>query len=358
MSILTGQKVLFKAYHGSHLYGLNTANSDSDFKGIVIPTKEEIKNKTAPKTCYDLSTPKKKNEKNQAGDIDSVYFTLKGFLRLCAEGQTVAFEMLFTPKELWVESSPEWEFMVAHRHLLIHKQMGAFFNLARKQAYKYSVKGERIEAHKKVLDWANQFPEHERIINQYESLKTLIEENKDLIDTEKNPLISFVMCMGPKKEEVEHLSIGGGKHPLTATMKHMKKGLSQKLSQYGHRALKANECDGADFKALSHAVRVGYEAVELLTTHKLTFPMAQKDELLAMKKGQVPFKEIEAKIESLLLEITECGKTTTLPESIDQKFWDAFLVDQYEKASLNPVLYKLKSIYRKLFKGYAYANQN
>src|SRR5690606_13028223 len=124
------KKFLFKAYHGSHLFGLNTEKSDFDYKGIVIPSKNEILTNTAPKTCYNISIPKAKNEKNKAGDVDQEYFTLKGFLRLCAEGQTVAVEMLFTPKELWIESSPEWEFMVANRETLIHKNMGSFFNLA------------------------------------------------------------------------------------------------------------------------------------------------------------------------------------------------------------------------------------
>jgi predicted nucleotidyltransferase len=327
---MTGKKLLFKAYHGSHLYGLNTPKSDTDFKGIVIPSKAEIKTNSAPQTCYDDSTHKAKNQKNTTADTDSSYFTLKAFLRLCAEGQTVAVEMLFTPRHLWVASSPEWEFLVANRDKLIHKNMGSFFNLARKQAYKYSIKGERIEANKIVLAWANQFNENERLEKHLASLETLVAHNGHLLDTEKKPLIKFVTCIGPRGEDVLHLEVSNRKNPLTVTFKHFKKGLEKVLSQYGHRALQANQMGGADFKALSHAVRVGYEALELLQTHQLTFPLAQKDEVMAMKQGQRSFPEIEAKIEALLLEIRDKEQTTTLPAAIDQKYWDQWLQRQYD----------------------------
>ena len=35
-------KVVFKCIFGSHLYGLNTEDSDKDFKGIFIPSFEDI----------------------------------------------------------------------------------------------------------------------------------------------------------------------------------------------------------------------------------------------------------------------------------------------------------------------------
>lgn len=342
---MTGKKILFKAYHGSHLYGLNTEKSDTDFKGIVIPSPQEIKTNSAPNTCYDNSVQKSKNQKNTATDTDSSFFTLKAFLRLCSEGQTVAVEMLFTPRSLWVESSPEWEFLVANRDKLIHKNMGSFFNLARKQAYKYSVKGERIEANKVVLEWANQFPENDRLTKHLSSLESLVSKYSHLVDTEKSPLIKFVTCLGPKQEEVLHLEVSNRKNPLTVTLKHFKKGLEKVLAQYGHRALQANQMGGADFKALSHAVRVGYEALELLQTHKLTFPLPQREEVLAIKQGQWSFPDTERKIESLLLEIREQEKYTTLPESIDQEFWDQWLKLQYDLQCYPKWLAKLKNLF-------------
>lgn len=348
---LKGKKLLFKAYYGSHLYGLNTAKSDYDFKGIVIPSKEEIKNHSAPKTCYDNSSNKNKakNVKNTAGDVDESYFTLEAFLRLCGEGQTIAVEMLFTPKDLWLASSPEWEYLVAHRQELIHKNISSFFNLARKQAYKYSLKGERIEANKRVLTWAEQFPEHERIEKHLTSLQELVKNNLTLVDTEKSPLIDFVYCTGPQKEEVLHLQVSNRKSPLTVTFKHLKKGLEKTLAQYGHRALQANEMGGADFKALSHAVRVGYEALELLEKHQLTFPLPQKDELLAMKQGQWSFPELEAKIEHLLLEIRAKEQTSTLPEAIDQKTWGNWVQFQYDLVVYPQLWAKIRKIFRKFY---------
>src|SRR5690606_33608022 len=114
------------------------------------------------------------------------------------------------------------------------------------------------------------------------------------------------------------------------TLKHLKKGLEKTLATYGHRALLANQHNGADWKALSHAVRVGMEAIELLTTHNITFPLKSRDRVLAIKKGEVEFALVEAEIEDLLVQITQLSLTTTLPDSIDQNFWAKWEKLQYD----------------------------
>lgn len=334
MENLTGQKVLFLAYHGSHLYGLNTPKSDKDFKGVVIPTKEELLTGKEPKTCYSFTPKKEKHQKNDENDVDTTYFTLKAFIRLLVEGQNMAIEMLFTPRELYLQTSPEWEFLVANRHLLIQKNISSFFNLARKQAYKYSVKGERMESLVKTIAWAKSFPPHEKPNFHLDSLNNLIEENKNLLDYENKPLIDFVSCQGPKKEEVKHLQVNNLKFPLTATFKHILKGLESKYNQYGSRSKEAHENNGADFKALSHAVRVGFEAKELLTTQNITFPLIQKDFVLDIKKGKYTFAEVEKIIEDLLNELNELKENTNLPELVDETYWNMFVDYFYKKETL------------------------
>lgn len=334
------RKTVFKCIHGSHLYGLNTESSDQDFKGIVIPSKEELKNNTAPKTSYEEKTNNK--GKNTSSDVDTTLFTLKSFLRLCEEGQTVASEMLFCPPSLYVQSSPLWEEILSHREKLLHRGVSAFYGYARKQAYKYSVKGVRIEANKLVMEWAEKIPNQERLVNHLLSLEVFVKNSSHLKSSDNSSLINFTTCIGPKGEEVPHLEVCQRRYPLTITGKYFKQQLSKVLDDYGKRALMAYENKGADFKALSHALRVGYQAVELLSTHKLTFPRPEQEYLLAVKLGKVPYQEIETEIELFLSKIEEAGKVSTLPEKMDTKFWEKFLKKQYDETLLQPWLFKLK----------------
>jgi hypothetical protein len=54
--------------------------------------------------------------------------------------------------------------------------------------------------------------------------------------------------------------------PLTASIKTAREILQRLVTEYGQRALQAERNEGVDWKALSHAVRVGREALELFET--------------------------------------------------------------------------------------------
>ncbi len=69
------------------------------------------------------------------------------------------------------------------------------------------------------------------------------------------------------------------------------------LDQEGARAAERNE--GVDWKALSHTVRVGYEALELLESGSLTYPSPTREHLRAIKAGEVPYAAVAAEIDAL-----------------------------------------------------------
>ena len=131
---------MFLTVFGSHLYGTNTPSSDKDFKGIGIPLADDIVMQRAFRSTHH-STKKAGQLKNDPGDIELETFSLHQFIKLCDEGQTVALDMLFAPKDLWLVTSPEWEFIVANRDKLIHRKATAFIGYCMTQAAKYGVKG-------------------------------------------------------------------------------------------------------------------------------------------------------------------------------------------------------------------------
>ena len=147
--------IIVRMRFGSFLYGTNTPTSDIDMKGIFMPTKEQIFLDKIPK-CYSEKT-KKGEGKNTADDIDTEIYSLHYFLKLACEGQTVACDMLYAPDNMILETSNIWQKIVKERKRFITKNMQAFLGYALRQASKYGIKGSRLAAAKRVLDFINDF---------------------------------------------------------------------------------------------------------------------------------------------------------------------------------------------------------
>ena len=93
---------------------------------------------------------------------------------------------------------------------------------------------------------------------------------------------------------MRHLEVSGRKAPFSATIHAARTMLERLVASYGDRTAEAERHDGVDWKALSHAVCVGREAIKLFTTGRLQFPLACAPHLLAIKLGQVPLDAVTA----------------------------------------------------------------
>ena len=60
--------ILVDMVFGSHLYGTNAETSDRDYKGVFMPTHEQILLQRGPHSINEST--KKDNEKNTADDTD------------------------------------------------------------------------------------------------------------------------------------------------------------------------------------------------------------------------------------------------------------------------------------------------
>ncbi len=83
--------ILMRTQFGSHVYGTNLPTSDTDFKGIYIPTKRDLYLSRAQKTI-NTGTKENKSARNESTDIDEEIFSLQQYLKLLSEGQTVALD--------------------------------------------------------------------------------------------------------------------------------------------------------------------------------------------------------------------------------------------------------------------------
>lgn len=90
-----GMHIIMLTRFGSHLYGTNRPESDVDFKGIYIPSKEDILLGRVQHTLH-FDSKKDTSLKNGPDDIDVELISIQKFIFDACEGQTYAIDMLYT----------------------------------------------------------------------------------------------------------------------------------------------------------------------------------------------------------------------------------------------------------------------
>ena len=324
---------IFETKFGSTLYGTSTPESDLDLKGIYLPSAKEIVLGNYKKTI-NICRKKKEGERNTKDDIDIEIFSLDRFLELLTEGQTTGLDLLFASPDMFTHITDEGRHIMfeidVNRDKLLTKNVNAFVSYARRQASVYGIKGSRFDALKRTMSLLESLPERDRLSQHSDKIEQLIKESEELVSLEKTPLIEIVHLPTPdKKSTIPHLHANGRKISYTSTIKLAKETYGKALEGYGQRAVKASLNGSKDFKALSHAVRVNNEALELLTTGKITFPRPDRELLVKIKTLQMPYEEIATLIEEGLVKLTEAHEKSTLREKPDQEWVDNFIYKVY-----------------------------
>lgn len=332
--------LITKIKYGAHLYGTDTPESDLDIKGVFLPTAEQILLGEYPDTIR-YGRKKKEGERNNKDDVDFEYVSLRRFLKLLMEGQTMALDMFFSLPENQVDEkavpqafrpgeergywSLVWSDIQAEGHVLFSKNIKAFVGYARQQASKYGIKGSRLDAVRSTMLTLQPLPSADRLSDHLSVLGGLLERSKGLLSMEEEPLVQIVSVDGVNDEKILHLMVCGKKFPLHSRVKLVLDSITKTHDEYGARSQKASVEGGIDWKALSHAVRVNSQAVEFLTTGKMTFPRPDADLLLKIKLGQMPYPEVAETIEKGVEAVYRASLVSPLPEEPDKTWADKFV---------------------------------
>lgn len=316
---------LFELKFGSHLYGTNTESSDTDLKAIYLPSAREIVLGTYPKTIS-TQRPKREGERNNKDDIDIEILSLDRYLKLLAEGQTMALDILFGidggehPVNWyagWV-----WGTIWNNREKLLCKDLTAFIGYAKTQAAKYGLKGHRVAALQAVREWVNYF--------DYSHGITLGEiDPTSFCNKLENLHVKMVTQNDKKGVPQTYLEVNNKKYQMNIKLRLFRDQINQAWEAYGHRAKLAESNEGVDWKALSHAVRVNSEGTELLRTGNITFPRPDKQLLLDIKLGKLPYKEVADIIVQGQAELEEAAKYSQLRAKPDLEWIDNFVAEVY-----------------------------
>lgn len=313
--------VIFKTRFGSHLYGTETPTSDVAYKGVYIPSARDVllgtvkpsinmNDKVDDRTGY--------QRKNEPGETDFELYSVQKYLSLVAQGDVGALDMLFaTPlivdaqldgfaREIWGEI---WN----NRDRLASKKCESYLGYCRNQAAKYGVKGSRMAA-------AEQAAKFFRIICEDMSPKLRVREVSatmmaDLCELEHCRIVAVVQGDGKPMNAFECCD---RKVMFNDTVKTAYELYQRVYDEYGHRARAAKE-KGIDWKALSHAVRVGNQAVEYLSIGAIMFPRPERQHLIDIKAGKIAYEEVAEEIEGLLYMVKAAEIASALPDEPD---WD------------------------------------
>ena len=323
-------KTVIKSYFGSHLYGTSTPASDVDYKEIFIPDAREIMTDSV-KNHMTMNT-NDTSSRNTSEDVDHELFSLKQFFKLCSKGETVALDMLHTPPEMIVKSElPEvWEFIYANRARFYTTDMKAYLGYVRKQAAKYGVKGSRMAALREVVEVLEKTDDTYREFHESNNRRVRVGQIASTLPV--NEFCQWIQTKDEKCGDQVFYEVLGRKFQASISVEMMKSSIYKLWKEYGDRARQAEQNEGIDWKALSHALRGGFQLEEIYYTGDLKYPLKSAALLKEVKAGNLPFKEVQQLLEEVVSNVerlAEVARKNGMPSEPDMKFWDDFVEKVY-----------------------------
>lgn len=347
------EKILFETVSGSKLYGTNSEGSDTDIKGVFLPDLNDLILGKAPK--HYTSSTGSMSDKNSIEDIDKTYYSLQYFLELAAKGETNAIDLLFayTNKNAVMKTSDVWNELTKNIDKIITKNINAYLGYCKSQAFKYSIKGEKLNNFREFEKFCEKYIHeifHDHDITLYDAMVNEFFNNefKHEFDnwinypiTEKNKIQFYkganfnfgdhcYIIVASNKESF--LQISDVKFPIKDGIRASYYKVKKVIGSYGKRAENAAADNGADYKAISHCVRVLFQVEELLKFGSISFPLKEAEFIKSIK-----YKTTELSFDGIMDFINEkidYIENILLPKSAlrdkaDYKWIEKFILKQY-----------------------------
>jgi len=321
-------KIVFVTVSGSRLYGTDNANSDTDYKGIFIPSAQSVLLKHDPKSISYSSG--EKNSKNEADDIDITLHSVYEFFNHLMKSETGSIDLLFSMFSDKIVFEDEYFTSLVKEHYMsfMNKNMKSFIGYALGQTKKFGIKGARFEE-------LTRFVEFLKELNNTgdEKLKTLFPVFEKFFKEQNFNFIKMTKAPGPKgargvSEIEEYVSVLGKLFHENMSIEYFQDKIYSLFKQFGNRTRStALTEDKVDYKALSHALRVASEVEELLETNFIKFPLKDAEFLREVKEGKHNYEEVVSMVEDKLEKVDELLLSTDLPEKANIKKIEELLIE-------------------------------
>jgi len=318
--------IIYITQYGSKLYGTDNPNSDTDYKGIFIPSAKDVLLKRDI-DHYNFSSGDD-NSKNSQEDIDLQLFSIYKFFGLLKKGETGAMDILFSlfREDTQIYNNAQYtSILKEHYPRFYNRKLHSFIGYCVGQSKLYNIKGERyneLTQFTKALEAIS----NERFSHKLESLYLDMEE---LISRHQYKYINFVMAPisrgSGEHQEGRYIEVLGKRFLGTVTIAYFIDKITDMQAQFGNRA-KAS-AKGVDYKALSHAMRVISEVEELLDDNFITFPLKNAQYIKAIKEGKVTLEEVMNVIDQKLDIVNAKLEQSALPLTSDEEFMDGLILE-------------------------------
>ena len=354
--------LLYLTQYGSHLYGTHTENSDLDFRGVYIPTIDDlILHKDKDEINEELTLFEIKDEYNKNPviytkepktlisswhlkqiKVDIKIFSLQKFIQLCSKADTNALDLLFSvntdiPKWYQTNTCNSSETCVTiadiyrNRHRLINTdRLESPITYAFKQATKYGLKGERRQVMLDLLKHVNTY----LFLDTTPANAPLSKFITEFIYEDGTPIINQYIdgkhvkidTLDNKGKEEKYLYVCGVQHQFNLELKRFAQRLEEKINKEYTSQRTIDAADGNDWKALSHAIRILFEIKQLLEIQTIQFPV---DPIVKqIKLGQISREDIDNLFDTTFQDIMEQIKQNPLDWKYDEDFWNNFILEQ------------------------------
>lgn len=338
-------KQLYTTEFGSKLYGTNTPASDTDLKTVVLPLLESLL-LARPRSVKNLvQSTGLDHERNTADDVDHEFIPLQVLARDFVGGQTYAVELVFSAlsenhKAKVVYDETFIKFCEELASNMLTSNIKAMIGYAMGQTHKYGVKGTRLGSVRKfdtLLREVFHYTQEEMSSDIQRTadfafatkLSLLnVDANTTLVDwinQEADKYIFITTYEGPNDIRLPAISVIEKVFPLNIDLKEAMNRTGNMLSAYGSRAVQAENNQGVDWKAVSHALRICYEAIDVLRTNRLDFPFsaARRELLLSIKNGETSWASVESLLAQAMDNVELAQSKSTLP-STDEVYKNGF----------------------------------
>ena len=317
-------ELLYLSKFGSHLYGTNTPESDTDYKGIFLPSKKRcLLHQNIKHITRSTGESDGKNDKK---DIDIQMWSLQYFLEMVAKGETNALDLLFsfTYEEMIQYQVPLMKSLFdSYNKLFNTKDCNAFVGYALGQAKKYGIKGSRLGAIKKVYKWIQNIQddgwwEEKKLGDLMPEILRLFSDKSYCFQKEINGTDALILC-----GKVHLINIKAGEFCGR---------ICKDYEQYGERARAAERSEGIDWKALSHAYRALVQMEELIEYGKIEYPLESAFAIMLVKTGRLAFSDVETIISEKIDKIKdELESLTDPPNRKNSKHIQSLILGFYEE---------------------------
>ena len=324
-------KLIFRCLAGSHLYGTNTPLSDIDERGVFIPDE---------KYFYGFlnRTEQYEDKKN-----DITYFELRKFMQLAMDNNPNIIELLFVPKDKWLQNTVDWLQIYKNRDLFLSKKCKFTFS-----GYAHS-QFNRIKLHRNwLLNPPKKKPTRKEFglsehrsdltrdqIGAFNVLLSLKLENikefhslKEELEVMQETRDFKALCTQFTKVDAEAVKSIIPISDSFIDILQKENGYSEAERQYNQyenwkknrnpERAKLEEKYFFDCKHGSHLIRLITEGKELLETGHITFPRPDAKFLLDIKNGHYKYEEISEMLESFDKIFNDLYETSPLPQSPDK----------------------------------------